>query len=168
MTNQVDLGKTSKPDNPYYTSGKCLREVEKRYNVLAADVADGDTYILAESLSYADRIDSVLAPNGVIALTSATDNDLGFYKKDKDGNLTAIDADVLWSGVDLSSASTGYQDLLYKNGSIDRVASIGELLGKSVEDQPANLCLVLTTNVKSTAANTIFNLKTVIEKANTE
>ena len=58
MANQEDLGLASKSNNPYYISGKKLREVEKRYTVPAADVNDGDTYILAEQLSYADRIDS--------------------------------------------------------------------------------------------------------------
>ncbi len=168
MTVFTNAGKTAKPNNPYYSTGKLVRQVEARFSELAAAVADGDTFILAEGLSYADRIDSVVAEGGVIALTSADDNDLGFYQKNDDGTLTEIDKDILFDGVDLSSGISGWADLLNQNTSLDREDSIGDLLSKSVEDQKSNVCLVLTINTKSTATSTILNIKTRIEEANTQ
>lgn len=166
MTNQTSLGVALKPLNPYYTSGKKIKQVEARYSVLAAAVADADTYVLAEGLALTDRIDSVVMEGGHIALTAAIDNDLGFYSKADDGTLTALDADILLDGQTLASAVTTWLDLL-NLGSADRALNIGELLDLTVEDQPANLCLVLTTNTKSTATSTILNVKTRIECSNT-
>jgi len=167
MAKVISTGATNKANNPYYFTGKNIKEVGARFSVAAADVADGDNYILAQGLSYADRVDSVVMEAGHIALTGATDNDLGFYEMDEDGNLTEIDKDILLDGVTLASAVTTWLDLLNLNTSLDREKNIGELVDKSVEQQVANLCLVLTTNTKSTATNTVLGIKSRIECANT-
>ena len=167
MAKVISTGATNKPNNPYYTTGKKIKEVGARFSVAAADVADGDNYILAQGLSYADRVDSVVMEGGHVALAASADNDLGFYEMDEDGNLTEIDKDILVDGFSFVSARTAWTDLLNLNASLDREKNIGELVDKSVEQQVDNLCLVLTTNTKSTATNTVLNVKSRVECANT-
>ena len=168
MAEQQTLGIVAKSGDPIYTVGKELKTVPAEFSVATGDATDGDVYVLAGGLGYDSRIHRVMLPGGYPGAALAVDNDLGFYKKDRDGTLVAIDADILVDGVDLSSASAVAQDLLNKNGSLDRTKSIGELVGKNVQDLPnSGIFLCLTVNTKS-SGTFYLDADVVIEQANTK
>lgn len=159
-------GYTEFPYNPANSVGKQLRSVfyEK---TIATGAGTNTLHILAGPLSYDSKIAAIVGATP--ALTSANDNDLGFYKKNADGTFTAIDADILWDGVDLSSALT-YRELLGTlNTSLDRDKSIGALLGKTSETEPAGgVYLGLLIKTASTATSEVLKLEIKIEDANTK
>ena len=112
-------GYTEYPNNPANTVGKKMRSVFFQKTITAAAAANGDLYILSGPHTLDDKIAAVIGATP--ALTSANDNDLGFFKKLEDGTFEAIDADILWDGVDLSSALT-YRELLGTlNTSLDQI-----------------------------------------------
>jgi len=168
MTNKVNALATAQPKNPRFAAGTKARKVEFKADLTGANSDDGDIIELAGALSYADRIASIL-PNAanVPALTSATDNDLGFYYKNEDGEYVEIDKDIIWDGVSLASA-TAYRELLTGlNSNLDESKNIGQLLGKSVEEQPAGgvyLCLTMNT---ATSATATLRLAIEIDEATT-
>ena len=123
---------------------------------------------MAGPLSLGDRV-AALRPNAadLPAITSATDNDLGFYRVDAaTGDLIAIDADILWDGVDLSSASTDANLLTGKNASLDESLSVAEHLGVGVDKDYGNIYLCLTTNVAPTSTP-VLRLAVDIDEATT-
>lgn len=158
MTDKVNALNTAEPKNPRFATGKRTKTVEFEASITAANSDAGDLLILAEGLSYADRI-SGLRPNsaGTPALTGATDNDLGFYYKNEDGTFTEIDKDILWNGVTLASALTSPNLLTTLNASLDASKNIGELLGKGVDEEPfGGVYLVLTMNNANTATGPLL------------
>lgn len=158
-------GFTENPDNPANSSGKKERSV--RYEKTIASGAGANTlHILSGPHSYDDKINAVVGETP--SLTSASDNDLGFYKKEEDGTFTAIDADILWDGVDLSSALT-YRELLgERNTSLDRDDNIGKLLSLASDSEPfGGVYLGLLIKTASTAGSVVLKLEVKIEEANT-
>ncbi len=156
------LGLAANAQDTVYTVGKELKTIHSQVSLVAGSAADGDVYVLTGGLGVNSRIHRVMAPAGHGALTLAVDNDLGFYKK-VDGVLVALDADVIFDGVSLASASAVCQDLLNK-GSVDRTKTIGELLDITVEDQPnSGIFLCLTVNTKSSATFAL-DLDVVVEQ----
>ncbi len=157
MSDKENALATASDKNPRFKTGKKTRVVEFSADLTAANSAVGDLLILASGLSFADRI-SGLFPNAltVPALTSATDNDLGFYYKDETGAYIELDKDILWDGVSLASASTFGNLLTAKNAALDHSKNIGELLTLGVDKEPAGgVYLVLTMNVANTATATV-------------
>lgn len=159
-------GYTEYPNNTATTVGTPLTFVHFEKTITAAAAADGDIYILAGSLSLDDRIAEIVGATP--ALTSAADNDLGFYKKNEDGTFTALDADILWDGADLSTALS-YRELLGTlNTSLDRDDNIGKLLGLSSDQMPVGgVYLGLLIKTKSTATTETLKLRVGIQKATT-
>lgn len=159
-------GFTEYPNNPGNSSGKTLRSVfyEK---TIATGAGVNTLHILAGPFGYDDKIAAI--KGATPALTSANDNDLGFYKKEEDGTFTALDADILWDGVDLSSALT-YRELLGTlNTALDRDDNVGKLLGLTSESEPpSGVYLGLLIKTASTAASEVLKLEVVIEPATTK
>lgn len=167
MTVYYPLGKTAKPNNPLYQTGKVLTTVHARVFVDVSEIANGDVFVLAEGLSVGSRIHRILSPEATPALTAATNNDFGFYKKNPDGTLTALDADILVDGTDLSS-SIAQGDLLRLNAALDRTKTIGELLSITSEKQPVGgVVLAMTMNTKATTNDRTLDLDIIIEHATT-
>lgn len=158
-------GFTENPDNPANSSGKKLRSVfyEK---TIATGAGVNTLHILSGPHGYDDKINAIIGATP--ALTSANDNDLGFYKLEEDGTFTAIDADIVWDGIDLSSALT-YRELLgERNTSLDRDDNIGTLLSLTSESEPVGgVYLGLLIQTASTAASEVLKLEVKIEEANT-
>ncbi len=154
------------PNNPANSSGKKLKTVfyEK---TIATGAGTNTLHILSGPHSYDDKINAVRGATP--ALTSANDNDLGFWKKNNDGSFTAISQDVLWNGADLSSALT-YRELLGTlNTSLDRDDNIGTLLSKSSESEPVGgVYLGLLIQTASTATSEVLKLEIIIEEATTK
>jgi hypothetical protein len=159
-------GFTAFPKNPLYSGGKKLRTVFFEKTITAAAAVDGDLYILAGAMSVSDKVAAIRGATP--ALTSATDNDLGFYKRNEDGTFTALDADILWDGVTLASALT-YRELLGTlNTSLDRTKNIGQLLGLNAGTEPVGgVYLGLLIKTKSTATSEVLKLEVVLEEATT-
>lgn len=159
-------GFTNAPLNPLYSGGK---KVKSSYyqKTIATGAGTNVLHILSGAHSFDDKIVEVVGATP--ALTSATDNDLGFYKLEEDGTFTALDADVLWDGVDLSSALS-YRELLGTlNTSLDRTDSIGDLLSLSSESEPVGgVYLGLLIKTASTAASEDLKLRVGIEEATTK
>lgn len=156
-------GFTEYPYNPLNSVGKQLVSVP--YEKTIATGAGANTlHILAGPLSYDDQIVEIVGATP--ALTSANANDLGFWKRNEDGTFTEIDANVLWSNADLSSALT-YRELLGTlNTSLDRDDTIGKLLDKGSDQMPAGgVYLGLYIKTASTAASEVLKLVTRIAKA---
>lgn len=161
------VGYTAKENNPLYTGGKHLRTVHSEFDVVAAGAAIGDQYVLARNLPIGARIHRILTPNASPALTTATDNDIGFFKM-VDGSLVALDADILVNGGDLSSALSARDLLNNLNTSLNQTATIADLLSLQADTAPAGgIYLVLTTNVATTADGHL-DLDVVIEMPTTE
>jgi len=163
MTDKVNALKTASPKNPRFGSGKTTRTVEYEASITAAASAVGDKHILASGLSFADRISGLRANSaGTPALTTATDNDLGFFSKNEAGDYvelggTGVGKDILWDGVTLATALTSPNLLTTLNASLDHSKNIGELLGLSVDEEPfGGVYLVLTTNVATTAVGPLL------------
>ncbi len=158
-------GFTEYPLNPANSSGKKMKSVfyEK---TIATGAGTNTLHILSGPHSFDDKIAAL--KGATPALTSANNNDLGFWKKEADGTFTALDADILWDGADLSSALT-YRELLGTlNTSLDRDDNIGKLLGLSQESEPiGGVFLGLYVQVASTATSEVLKLEVVIEEATT-
>jgi hypothetical protein len=158
-------GFTEYPRNPANSVGKQERSV--RYEKTIATGAGTNTlHILSGPHTFDMKINAILGVTP--ALTSANDNDIGFWKKEADGSFTELDADILVDGIDLSSAGV-YRDLLAANASLDRDDNIGTLLGKGSDQEPAGGVYVgLLVKVASTAASEVLRLETRIEEATTK
>ena len=171
MTDKVNALATAQPKNPRFGSGKKTRTVEFEASVTAANSDAGDKFILASGLSFADRI-AGLRPNsaGTPALTSAANNDLGFFYKNEAGDFKELDKDVLWDGVTLASALTSPNLLTALNASLDASKNIGQLLGLGADQEPVGgVYLVLTTNTANTATGPLLlRLAIDIDEATTE
>lgn len=158
-------GYTEYPRDPATSTGKAMRSVfyEK---TIATGAGTNTLHILAGPMSLDDRIAAV--KGATPALTSANNNDLGFWKKNEDGSFTAIDQDILWDGGDLSSALT-YRELLGTvNTALDRDDNIGVLLGLGADQMPAGgVYLGLYIQTASTATSEVLKLETVICEATT-
>lgn len=159
-------GYTEYPNNPANSNGKVLKSVF--YEKTIATGAGANTlHILAGPLSIDSKIAAIRGATP--ALTSANANDLGFWKKEADGSFTAINASILWSNADLTSALT-YRELLGTlNTSLDRDDSIGALLGLTSETVPfGGVYLGLYIKTASTAASEVLKLEVVVEEANSK
>ena len=148
----------SQPNNPSFVTGSKTRTVQYECIFTAANSNAGDKCELVKGLGTADRI-SAIRPSGAgtPALTSAANNDLGFFYEDSTGALVELDADILWDGVTLASALTHPNLLTALNASLDASKNIGQLLGIG-HDHPANgsICLVLKTNTANTATGPLY------------
>ena len=152
MTNFISTGATNYERNPAFTIGKKACVVSADFAITAASLTAGDTFELCQ-VNLSDRVRSIAG--SISALTTADDNDLGFYTKDVDGDLVAIDADVLWDGADLTSALDSCSLLTNLNTSLDRTKTVGDLLSLGEDEDPARgILLVLTMNTASTADGT--------------
>lgn len=171
MANKPNVLAVAQPNNPRFVTGKKTKTVEFQGTFTSANSAIGDQCVLAEGLSFSDRISAVRPSGaGTPALTSASNNDLGFFYRNVSGDLVALDADILWDGVTLATALTSPNLLTALNTSLDASKNIGQLLGLG-SDHPANgnVCLVLTTNVANTAAGPLeLRLFTDIDEATTQ
>lgn len=158
MADKENALATAQTRNPRFATGKMTKTVEFEASITAANSAAGDKFFLVSGLSFADRISSI-RPNsaGTPALTSAADNDLGFFYKDGNGDYVALDADILWNGVTLASALTSPNLLTTLNASLDASKNIGQLLGLGIDKEPAGgVYLVLTTNTANTATGPLL------------
>jgi len=133
------------PKKSIFVNGDVPFVVRATAEVAAAD-ADGQKYILARGLSADAILLSAMMPKGHGAVTSGTDYDLGVYTMDRDGTLTAVDADIFFDGVNMSSARTSAVDL-----ATSQAKSIRELCSIDDGDQNPNYCVVLTANTVGTA-----------------
>lgn len=165
MTDNVNELETSVGNNPSFTVGANFKRVPFLHTITAAANANGDKYILAGPLNYSDRIQAIYGTHG--AFTSANNNDLGFFTKNADGDLVALDADILWDGANMTSAVSATDDLLYKyNTSIDISKTVGQHLSKTTDELPANgVYLVLTENTASSATSAVIRGEVVIDCA---
>ena len=153
MTNFISTGATNYTNNTAFTVGKAPKTLAQDFAITAASLTDGDTFELAQ-VGLSDRVSSIQGTN--TALTAAADNDLGFYTKDNDGDLVAIDADILWNGVTLASALDSSALLTKLNTALDTSKTVGDHLGLGEDQDYANgIFLVLTMNTKSTANGAI-------------
>jgi hypothetical protein len=159
-------GFTEYPYNPANSVGKKLQTVfyEK---TISTGAGTNTLHILAGPLQLDAKIAEIVGATP--ALTSANDNDLGFWKKEPDGTFTEIDADILWDGVDLSSALS-YRELLGTlNTSLDRDDNIGKLLSKNSDQEYAGgVYLGLLIKTASTASSEVLKLRIGIEEATTK
>lgn len=166
MTTWTNQGKAAKARDPLYQTGKQLLTVHARHLVDVSELTDGDVFVLAEGLSYADRVHRIRAAVASGALTAAADNDLGFYKYKADGTLVAIDKDILVDGADYSGGIAIGTDLLSGLSAANAVKSIGELLGLGVDSEPVGgVVLALTMNTKATTNDRTLDFDVMIEKA---
>lgn len=153
MTNFVSTGATNYANNTAFTVGKKPAEVSCDFTITAAALTNGDTFELAQ-VGLSDRISEITGTS--TALTAATDNDLGFYTKDEDGDLVEIDKDILWNGVTLAAALDSSALMNKLNTALDTTKTVGDHISKNVDQDYANgVFLVLTMNVKSTANGSI-------------
>jgi hypothetical protein len=155
------------PTNPANSIGKELRTVYYE-KTIATGAGTNTLHILAGPLTLDDKINAIVGATP--ALTSANDNDLGFYKLASDGSFTALGTGAeLWDGVDLSSALT-YRELLGTlNTSLDRDDNIGKILGLGTDQEPAGgVFLGLLIKTASTAASEVLKLEVKIEQATTK
>lgn len=166
MTTWYNNGRSAKANNPLYRTGKKLVTVHSVVNVDASELTDGDIFVLAEGLTPAHRIHRLMSPNATPALTAATDNDVGFYKRNTDGTLTVVDKDIIIDGATLANALTT-RDLLSLNSSLNRASNIGDLLGINSGSGYGELVLALTMNTKSTADG-VLDIDVVIECPTTD
>lgn len=164
MTTFRTTGYAGVPTNPLYSGGKKLKTVFAVETVTAAENANGDVWILSGPHSLDDQIVAIIGASP--AFTSATDNDFGFYKKLSDGTFSAIDADILVDGGDLSSALT-HRDLLNTlNTSLDTTKTIGQHLGLHSDDMPeGGVYLAMTMNTASSATSERFVWQVLISEA---
>lgn len=141
------------PKKSIFVNGDVPFVVRATAEVAVAD-NDGQKYVLARGLSADAILLSAMMPKGHSAVTSGTDYDLGVYTMDRDGTLTAVDADIFFDGVDMSKARTSAVDL-----ATSQAKSIRELCLIDDGDQNANYCIVLTANtVGSAAVDLTFDL----------
>lgn len=171
MADKYSIGFTAVPKNPFWSVGKKLRTVTSRFSITSANSAAGDVLVLSGPLTYSSRIARIFPASATPALTGATDNDLGFYRKNpSDGSMVEVDKDILWDGVTLASAIT-YQDLLTtRNTSLDTTQNIGQLLGSAVSEEPAGgvfLCLTMN-NANTASGPLILELDVEYEEATTQ
>ena len=159
-------GFTNKPHDPYYSVGKQLLTTRYTKTIVTGE-GTNRLHILAGPLSLDQRIVGLIGATP--ALTSATNNDLGFWKMDPDGGFTALDQDILLDGVTLASALT-YRELITSfSPTLDLTKNIGEHLGLSSDQQPAGgVYLGLYIQTASTATSEVLNLDVVIEQATTK
>jgi hypothetical protein len=163
------VGATAFPRNPMYTVGKQLRKVNYK-ETYATTGTIGDQHVWAGPLSIDARISRILTQR-MAALTSATDNDLGFFYKKADGTFAVVKAsggNELWDGVSLASAVTTYLDVLTnKNSGLDNTKSIRDLLSYGPEQEPmGGIYLIHTVNVAQSAGG-VVDLDIEIEEATT-
>ena len=166
MATWQNKGKTAKPYNPMYQTGKKLIVVHAVAPIDVSEVANNDVWILAGPLSVSSRIHSIKV-NKAFDLAAANDNNFGFYKKNVDGSYTAIDADILVDGIDLTASSgliAGY-NILVANTSLDRSDSIGELLSLNNDSMPVYLGMQMV--VKETTTDVDLDFDIEIEEATT-
>lgn len=166
MTNFSTVGKTAKAKGGMYAEGKVLRTIHAEFDIVHGDLTNGDVFILGGAIPLSARIHRIISPNASPALTSANDNDFGFYTY-VNATLTAIDADILVDGGDLSSALSARDLLNNLNASLDQTKTIGELLGKNADQNYAGgVYLCITINTKATASGKL-DLDIQIEDATT-
>ncbi|MCK5612047.1 hypothetical protein KAR91_59805 [Candidatus Pacearchaeota archaeon] len=154
------------PKNPLWTTGKKLKTVSYTRTITDAETTANDKYILSGPHSYGDRIHDIIGSTP--AFTSSDDCNLGFYYKNAAGTFVELDADILWDGVDLSSALSYRKLLGTLNTSLDRTKNIGQILSKYADQEPAGgVYLVLEFVVPSTGGTVILDLDIMVEESTT-
>lgn len=160
-------GFTEYPYNPANSVGKKER-ITRYEKTIATGAGTNQLHILAGPLTFDDKINAVAGATP--ALTSANDNDLGFYKKNAAGTFDVLGTgDELWNGADLSSALT-YRELLGTlNTSLDRDDNIGTILSLGSDSEPVGgVYLGLLIKTASTATSEVLKLTIHIEEATTK
>lgn len=160
-------GFTEYPLNSGNSVGKAHRSVfyEK---TIATGAGTNTLHILSGPFTFDSKIAAIIGATP--ALTSAIDNDLGFYKLEEDGTFTALGTgDELWDGVTLASALS-YRELLGTlNTSLDRDDNVGTILGLGSDSEPVGgVYLGLLIKTASTAASEVLKLEVKIEEATTQ
>lgn len=164
MADKYTEGYDAKPKETLYSQGEVLRTIPARAEIAAAD-ADGQLYVLARGVNLDSVLVNALVQRGHDAVTGGNDYDLGIYKNTgtfDSPTWTAVDKDIFFDGVDMSSARTSAVDLA--TSATD--ATIGELLNTSLstslysrENASGEFAIVLTANTVGTASVDIeFNL----------
>lgn len=165
-TPYYSAGFTAYPYNPMFSTGKGLRHVRYTRTITDAETTANDKYILAGPFTFGDRIDSIIGATP--AFTSSNDCNLGFYYKNSAGTYVELDKDILWDGVDLSSALTHRELLGTLNTSLNRSKNIGQLLALTPDAEPAGgVYLVLEFVVASTGGTVILDLLINVDVATT-
>lgn len=153
---------TADPLNPMFTTGKKLTTVQASETITAAENSNGDVWVLSGPHSLDHRIARIIGASP--AFTSANDNDLGFYTIDESGAFVEVDKDIIWDGVDLSSALTHRDLLTTLNTSLNVNSNIGDLLGISNEEgNSKGYYLCLTMNTASSAVTETFHWDILVE-----
>jgi len=164
MTVYYNDGRTAKPSNPVYRTGKKMKTVTSKVSIDVSEATNGDVYVLAEGLTVNSRIHRIMLPQGAVQFAAAADNDIGFYYM-KGSTLTAVDADILVDGWDLTAAATACIDVLSKNSSLNKSSTIGDLVSLNSDSTYADgLYLCLTVNTKETTADKVLDFDVVIEE----
>lgn len=152
MSNKFTLGYDANPKKACWVGGDKVRKVLAQCDIAVAD-ADGDTIIVAHNIPVDTLISAVKLPVAIAAITAATDYDLGFYQPNREDSTdigTVIDKDALVDGIDFSGG-VAVGDIL----EADRAKTIGEILGLTVEDQPAGVHIAWTLNTAGSATGLI-------------
>lgn len=164
-----NIGKQNKPKDPFYTVGKKNMTVRGRLQVVVASAAVGDIYVLAEGLSLADRIDSVVAVSASGTLTAANSWDIGFYKLNSAGAMVPVKAsggNELVSAADYSAGIAAGTDLIAGMSDANSWKGIGDLMSLGVDAEPAGgVFLGLRSNVAPTTNNRTLDIRVTIEEA---
>lgn len=167
------IGNTAFPLSPSFSVGRKQRVVNSKFTVQTTGAA-GDQYVLAGPLTIDDRISRIYSQN-MAALTTATNNNLGFYySKDQlatPAGLVPVKAsggNELWSAVSLAAAVTTFADQLTgKNAGLDNTKAIRDLLVLGPDAEPVGgIYLVLTLTIGNTAGGT-YDLDILIDEATT-
>jgi hypothetical protein len=145
--------------SPANTVGKAYKSVRATFSITAAASNIGDVYVLAGPLQPDTQIINLVAPMGTPALTSASDNDFGFYTKDETGAFVEVDKDIIVDGATLASAITdkGADIIRTLNAAYDTTKTIGQFLNITKETAPVRgLYFCITTNVANTATGPVI------------
>lgn len=155
---------TAKPLKPAFSEGQSMAFAQSSHTVAAATNENGDVHVISGPHSLSDRIAGLYA--AIPALTSAADNDIGFYRKNETGAFVAVDKDVLLDGVTFASALTHREILTHFLPALDVTKTIGEHLGISAAVGDSNgYYLCWTENTASTATSETVHFTVMVDKA---
>lgn len=162
MAELKSLGFNAEPKNGMYSGGKKMRQVHSQFSLASGDTAANDILILADDLALGDRVHRIFAVGGIAATAGASDNDIGFYSRDGEGNLVALDAgnELLDGGSFTSTVAAG--DLIASG--TDRTKNVADLAGVNRTADYGDIVLGMKLNSNPTAA-LAMDLDIVVEEA---
>jgi hypothetical protein len=149
MADKYTDGFDNKPSNSLFSTGKVMKSIVAKMEVAAED-ADGQTYVLARGLSLSDIVVGIRIPKGFDAITSGTDYDIGLGFIGVDGQVDAVEADVFMNGRNMSAGLATPLDVC-ESSTTD---TIGEALGTDVstEEAKSNYVIYCIANTVGSAA----------------